>query len=123
MDRVDIIEVKEQRTYTLVIASIGWVLLLTVTMLASVWAVNSRFDTIVDRMDHKFEMVDNRLDRLEARMDSLETRMDSLEARMDSLETRMESIETQLQLVLSSLAALTDASRASSEYPVIKRLQ
>ena len=49
----------------IVIASIGWTLVLTVAVVAAVFAVNNQFSAL----DRKFEAIDHKIDALDSKFD------------------------------------------------------
>ena len=49
----------------IVLASIGWTLVLTVAVMAAVFAVNAQFSSLENKFDRKFEALENKIDELQ----------------------------------------------------------
>ena len=45
----------ESPLLTIVLASIGWTIILTTVMVATFWAISNRFDTVNSRIDSRFD--------------------------------------------------------------------
>ena len=55
---------------TIVLAAIGWTIILTAVFVATFMAINNRFDTVNARIDSKFDAVNSRIDSLRHDMDA-----------------------------------------------------
>ena len=49
----------------IVLASIGWTLVLTVAVIAAVFAVNAQFSSLENKFDRKIEALENKIDGLQ----------------------------------------------------------
>ena len=61
---------------SLIVASIGWVLLLAVAVIATTTSVNSRIDALAFNMNTKFEAVDAKIER---RFEAVDRKIDGLQ--------------------------------------------
>ncbi len=67
--RISVVEAKSEFVRSTLIASIGWILILTALMGTKFFAVNSRFDTLDAKFESKLEVLDAKLER---RFDTLQ---------------------------------------------------
>lgn len=61
----------ENALLTIVLASIGWTIILTAIVIATFMAINNRFDTINNRFDTVNGRIDNLRRDMDARFDAL----------------------------------------------------
>ena len=103
---------------SLVRASIGWTLLLTVSVVAAVFTVNNQFQTvnaqfrhIEDNFDQKIEAmsdrVDNKIQVLSDRVDDkIETLSASVDRRFEAVDERLDRIEVNVATILTTLQSM-----------------
>ena len=73
----------EIKPFTLIVASIGWVLLLTVAVITTTTSVNSRIDALAFNMNTKFDAVDAKIER---RFEVVDRRFESMDRKIDGLQ-------------------------------------
>ena len=66
----------EVKPFTLIVASIGWILLLTVAVITTTTSVNSRIDALAFNMNTKFDAVDAKIER---RFEVVDRKIDTLQ--------------------------------------------
>ena len=71
----------------LIVASIGWVLLLTIAVISTTTTVNSRIDALAFNMNNKFEAVDAKIERRFEAVDAkIERRFEAVDRKIDGLQ-------------------------------------
>lgn len=66
----------EIKPFTLIVASIGWILLLTVAAITTTTSVNSRIDALAFNMNTNFDAVDTKIER---KFEVLDRKIDALQ--------------------------------------------
>ena len=74
--RLSVIEARGELIRSLVKASIGWTLVLTVAVVGAVLAVNSQFDTLESKFDRRIDGLESKFDH---RFESMDRKIDGLQ--------------------------------------------
>ena len=106
---------------TVVIASIGWTLLLTASVVAAVFAVNTRIDYLSYKFDQKIDTLDNQFNAVNSKLDMFDTKFnqrfevednqfDAVSAKLDIFDTDFTSdwadLQRQIEDLLDSIKVL-----------------